>query len=147
MIDAEGLRVLVLDSLNGFMHAMAGEREMVLHLHELLACLNTRGVTTVMTLAQHGLVGTMQTQVDVSYLADAVVLIRYFEAMGKVKQAISVLKNRSAAHEHSIRELRFEEGSIVVGEPLRAFQGILTGVPTLVDERLVKTEAWDGDRG
>ena len=131
-IESQGLKLLVLDSLNGFMHAMAGEHEMVLHLHQLLAYLNTCGVTTVMTLAQHGLIGTMQTQVDVSYLTDCVVLIRYFEALGEVRQAISVLKNRSAEHEHAIRELSFRNHRIEVGEPLHSFQGVLTGVPTLV---------------
>jgi circadian clock protein KaiC len=133
----KGLRVLVLDSLNGYVHAMSGEKETVLHLHELLTALALQGVTTILTLAQHGLIGSMHTQVDVSYLADTILLIRYFELLGEVRQAISVLKNRSCEHEHAIRELRFTKGSITVGEPLTQFQGVLTGVPTLLaDTRL-----------
>ena len=132
-VDSErGLKVLVLDSLNGYVHAMSGEKETVLHLHEVLTCLSLRGVTTIITLAQHGLIGGMHTQVDVSYLADSMLLIRYFEVAGEVRQAISVLKNRSAEHEHTIRELKFTQGRITVGEPLSQFQGVLTGVPTLV---------------
>ncbi|GAC1414477.1 MAG: serine/threonine protein kinase [Acidobacteriaceae bacterium] len=129
---ANGLRVLILDSLNGYVHAMSGEKETVLHLHELLTCLALRGVVTIITLAQHGLIGNMQTQVDVSYLADSIILIRYFEMAGEVRQAISVLKNRSAEHEHSIRELKFHRGAITVGEPLSQFQGVLTGVPSIL---------------
>lgn len=128
----EGVRVVVIDSLNGFIHAMSGERETVLHLHELLSTLNTRGVITVLTLAQHGLIGAMQSQVDVSYLADAIILLRYFEMTGQVRQAISVLKNRASEHEHTIRELTFHKGSITVGEPLSEFQGVLTGIPTFL---------------
>ena len=137
-----GLPLLVLDSLNGYVHAMSGEKETVLHLHELLTCLSQRNVTTIITLAQHGLIGSMQTQVDVSYLADSILLIRYFEVLGEVRQAISVLKNRSAAHEHAIRELRFTDDGVTLGEPLTQFQGVLTGVPTLVSTRmdLVKEE-------
>ncbi|WP_213803681.1 ATPase domain-containing protein [Granulicella sp. dw_53] len=133
MVDEQGLRVLVLDSLNGYMQSMAGEQELILHLHELLGCLNLRGVTTIMTLAQSGLVGNMQAPVNVSYLADCVILMRYFEAFGEVRQAISVLKNRSAEHERTIRELSFKGDKITVGDPLHSFQGILTGVPNLVD--------------
>ena len=136
-VDREGLKVLVIDSLNGFMHAMVGENELVLHMHELLAALNCRGVTTIITLAQHGLVGSMQSPMDVSYLADCVIVIRYFEDHGEVRQAISVLKNRSAEHERAIRELRFEGNRISVGKPLTAFQGILTGVPVYVEETLI----------
>jgi circadian clock protein KaiC len=133
MVDHQDLRVVVLDSLNGLMHAMAGEEEMIPHLHELLACLNMRGVTTLLTLAQHGLLGSMNSKVDVSYLTDCVVLIRYFEAAGEVRQAISVMKNRSSEHERSIRELTFAGNKIGVGEPLKNFQGVLTGVPILLD--------------
>ena len=131
-VDADPpLKVLVLDSLNGYIHAMSGEKETVLHLHEVLSCLSLRGVTVIITLAQHGLIGSMQTQVDVSYLADSITMIRYFEVTGEVRQAISVLKNRSAEHEHTIRELKFSGGCIQVGEPLVQFQGVLTGVPNL----------------
>lgn len=133
-----GLKVMVLDSLNGYVHAMSGEKETVLHLHEVLTCLSLHGVTTIITLAQHGLVGSMQAQVDVSYLADSIMLIRYFELAGEVRQALSVLKNRSAEHEHTIRELVFSRGQITVGEPLSQFQGVLTGVPTFVPETLLE---------
>jgi circadian clock protein KaiC len=134
-VDADpSVRVVVIDSLNGFVHAMSGERETVLHLHELLTSLNTRGVATILTLAQHGLIGAMQSQVDVSYLADAIILLRYFEMAGEVRQAISVLKNRASEHEHTIRELSFKGGTITVGQPLKEFKGVLTGVPTLLDE-------------
>lgn len=129
-VDADpGIKVLVLDSLNGYIHAMSGEKETVLHLHELLTCLALRGVVTILTLAQHGLIGNMETNIDVSYLADSITLIRYFEMLGEVRQAISVLKNRSAQHEHSIRELRLHNGCITVGDPLTRLQGVLTGVP------------------
>jgi circadian clock protein KaiC len=138
MVHREDLRVLVLDSLNGFMHSMAGEQEVILHLHELLACLNLCGVTTVITLAQHGLVGTMHSSIDVSYLADCVVLLRYYEAFGEVKQAISVLKNRSSEHEHTIRELTFDGNAIRVGVPLTNFQGVLTGVPSVTEQVLAE---------
>ena len=131
MVDGDpGFRVVVIDSLNGFMHAMTGERETVLHLHELLAYLNTRGVITLITLAQHGVIGNMHSQVDVSYLADAIILLRYFESAGGVRKAMSVVKNRTSQHEHTIRELCFENGSITVGDPLTDFEGVLTGVPT-----------------
>lgn len=140
LVKEQNLKVLVIDSLNGFMHAMAGEKELVLHLHELLTALNSKGVTTLMTLAQHGLVGSMQTTLDVSYLADAVIMIRYFEDRGEVRQAISVLKNRSSEHEHAIRELRFAGERIEVGEPLKLFQGVLTGVPSFAGQRTTAEE-------
>jgi circadian clock protein KaiC len=95
-------------------------------------------VTTVITLAQHGLVGTMHSSIDVSYLADCVVLLRYYEAFGEVKQAISVLKNRSSEHEHTIRELTFDGNAIRVGVPLTNFQGVLTGVPSVTEQVLAE---------
>ena len=99
-------------------------------MHELLSFLNRRGVTTLMTLAQHGVIGTaMESPVDLSYLADAVILFRYFEAEGSVRQAISVVKKRSGRHERTIRELVFGPGRLSVGEPLVDFEGVLTGVP------------------
>lgn len=140
---AEGFKVLVLDSLNGYVHAMSGEKETVLHLHELLTCLSLKGVTTIITLAQHGLIGSMHTQVDVSYLADSILLIRYFEITGEVRQAISVLKNRSAEHEHSIRELKFAGDAISVGLPLTQFQGVLTGVPTFAPNARIERPTGD----
>lgn len=131
--NGEGARVLVIDSLNGFLNSMPEERFLTLQLHELLSYLAQQGVATLLVLAQHGMVGTaMGTPVDASYLADAVVMLRFFEAKGRVRRAISVFKKRSGAHEDSIREFRIGPGGIVVGEPLEQFQGILTGVPSFV---------------
>jgi circadian clock protein KaiC len=112
------------------MHAMPDERFLTAQLHELLTYLGRQGVTTLMVVAQHGMLGThMVAPVDTSYLADSVVLLRYFEYAGRVKKAISVLKKRSGPHEETIRELRFGPGGISLSEPLVQFRGILTGVP------------------
>jgi circadian clock protein KaiC len=100
-------------------------------MHEMLQYLNRRGVTTFLTVAQHGLVGDMKTPVDVTYLADTVILLRYFEAVGRVRRAISVVKKRTGAHEDTIREYRIGADSISMGEPLVRFQGVLRGVPML----------------
>ena len=125
-------KVVVIDSLNGFLHAMPGESVLTMQMHELLSYLNQQGVATIVTLAQHGMLGThMGSVVDLSYLADTVVLFRYFESHGEIKQAISVLKKRSGMHERAIRELIFTKGAITVGQPLKQFQGIMTGVPQL----------------
>jgi circadian clock protein KaiC len=122
--------VVIIDSLNGFMSAMPGESFLTMQMHELLSFLNHLGVTTLMTLAQHGVIGTaMESPVDLSYLADTVILFRYFEAEGSVRQAISVVKKRSGRHERTIRELIFEPGRLAVGDPLVDFEGVLTGVP------------------
>jgi circadian clock protein KaiC len=123
-------RVVVIDSLNGFLQSMPGEQFLALHLHELLTYLNNRGVVTLMVLAQQGMIGNaMQSPVDVSYLADNILLLRYFEAQGEVRQAISMIKKRSGPHEHAIRELRLGSGGIRVGQPIQDFQGVLTGTP------------------
>jgi circadian clock protein KaiC len=103
-----------------------------LHLHELLGYLNGKGVVTIMILAQHGLVGAMGAPVDVSYLADTVFLMRFFEARGALKKAVSVVKKRSGYHEDTIREFRMARNGLVVGEPLRNFQGVMTGVPQFI---------------
>jgi circadian clock protein KaiC len=133
-VDEEGARVLVIDSLNGYMNAMPEERFLTAQLHELLTYLGRRGVTTIMVVAQHGMFGSnMHSPVDTSYLADSVVLFRYFEYGGKVKKAISVIKKRSGAHEESIRELVFNGEGIHLSAPLENFHGILTGVPTEMD--------------
>src|SRR4051812_6178632 len=125
-----GAKVVIIDSLNGFLNAMPGEKFLSLQLHEMLSFLSQQGIATIITLAQHGFVGTtMGTPVDVSYLADTVLLFRYFEAAGQVKQAISVLKKRSGSHERSIRELIFDNGHITLGPALAEFEGVLTGVP------------------
>jgi circadian clock protein KaiC len=127
---ADGVNVLVIDSLNGFFYAMSGEQSMMLQVHELLAYLDQMGVTTLITLAQHGFVGSnMNSPVDVSYVADTVMIFRYFESAGAVKQAISVVKKRTGAHERSLRELSLHGGGIRIGDPLTHFEGVLTGVP------------------
>jgi circadian clock protein KaiC len=130
LVDEQHLRVLVIDSMNGFLNAMPHEQFLAMQLHELLAYLGQQGVATILTLAQHGFIGNMQTPVDVSYLADAVLLFRYFEYKGEIRQALSVLKKRSGRHERTIRELRFGDGAVTVGGALREFEGVLTGVPT-----------------
>lgn len=144
---SEGTKLVVIDSLNGFFYAMTGEHSVMLQMHELLAYLNQMGVTTLLTLAQHGFVGNnMNTPVDVSYVADTVVLFRYFEAAGAVKQAISVVKKRTGAHERSVRELSFTNGSIRVGQPLNQFEGVLTGVPKYLGEAGQLAAGADGGR-
>ncbi len=130
-VNENGARTVVIDSLNGYQAAMPEEQALVLHIHELLQYLNRRGATTFLTVAQHGLVGDMRSPVDVTYLADTVVLLRYFEASGRVRRAISVIKKRTGAHEDTIREYRIGAGGFRLGEPLTEFQGVLRGVPTL----------------
>jgi circadian clock protein KaiC len=131
-----GTKIVVIDSLNGFMNAMPGEQFLAVQMHELLSYLNQQGVATLITLAQHGVIGSaMSSPVDISYLADSVLLFRYFEAGGSVKQAISVMKKRTGWHERTIRELSFKDGKIEVGAPLQHFEGVLTGVPRFVGEK------------
>ena len=126
----EGVKIVLIDSLNGYLNAMPEERFLTIQLHELLMYLSQRGVATILIGAHQGLIGgAMQTPIDASYLADAVVLLRYFEAKGEVRQAISVVKKRGGAHERAIREFRIERGGIRVGDTLRDFRGVLTGVP------------------
>jgi len=133
-VEEHGARTVVIDSLNGYQAAMPGEQALILHMHELLQYLNRRGASTFLTVAQHGLVGDMKSPVDVTYLADTVVLLRYFEALGRVRRAMSVIKKRTGAHEDTIREYRIDERGITLGEPLIGFQGVLRGVPELIDE-------------
>jgi len=133
-VEDHGARTVVIDSLNGYQAAMPEENSLILHMHELLQYLNRRGVTTLLTVAQHGLVGDMKSPVDVTYLADTVILLRYFEALGRVRRAVSVVKKRTGAHEDTIREYRIGSDGIQFGEPLVGFQGVLRGVPTLVGE-------------
>lgn len=129
-VERDQARVVVIDSLNGYLHAMPDEHFLTAQLHELLSYLGRQGVTTLMVVAQQGVLGmNMGSPVDTSYLADSVILFRYFEHAGKVKKAISVMKKRSGAHEESIRELRFGPGGIHLSEPLTQLRGILTGVP------------------
>jgi circadian clock protein KaiC len=125
-----GCKLVAIDSLNGYLNAMPGEKYLNNQLHELCTCLNQQGVVTILVLAQHGLAAAAEAPVDLSYLSDTVVNLRYFEAYGEVKQAIAVVKKRSGGHEKSIREFKLMSGKgIVIGEPLKQFQGVLTGVP------------------
>jgi len=129
-------KVVIIDSLNGYLNAMPNEQFLIIQLHELLTFLGHAGVATLLIGAQHGLIGMqMQTPVDASYLADAVVILRYFEADGMVRQAISVLKKRGGEHERSIRDFSLGNTGVNVGQPLRQFRGILTGVPVALDDR------------
>lgn len=129
-VSEHGAQVIVIDSLNGYLNAMPDERFLIVQLHELLTYLGQSGVATLLVGAQHGLIGTnMTSPVDASYLADAVVLLRYFEFDGEVRQAISVLKKRGGAHERTIREFSMHQDGVRIGQPLRQFRGILTGVP------------------
>ncbi|MEJ5976676.1 ATPase domain-containing protein [Novosphingobium sp. PS1R-30] len=135
-VEDHDARTVVVDSLNGYQAAMPEEQALVLHMHELLQYLNRQGVATFLTVAQHGLVGDMKAPVDVTYLADTVVLLRYFEALGRVRRAISVVKKRTGAHEDTIREYMIGSNGITLGEPLTQFQGVLRGVPTLAGENM-----------
>jgi circadian clock protein KaiC len=126
---------IIIDSLNGYQSAMPDEQNLILHVHELLQYLNRQGANTFLTVAQHGLVGQMETPVDVTYLADTVVLLRYFEAAGSMRRAISVVKKRAGRHEKTIREFRIGEGGLILGQPLTQFQGILRGVPDFLGGR------------
>ena len=129
-IEDEALRTVIIDSLNGYQQAMPEEQSLILHMHELLQFLNRSGIATFLMVAQHGLVGDMQTPVDVTYLADTVILLRFFEAEGRVRRAISVIKKRTGSHEDTIREFRIGNRGLSLGAPLHNFQGVLRGVPT-----------------
>lgn len=131
-VEESSAGTVVIDSLNGYQAAMPEEQSLVLHIHELLQYLNRQGASTFLTVAQHGLVGDMQSPVDITYLADTVILLRYFEARGRVRRAISVVKKRTSAHEDTIREYRIDKRGITLGSPLANFQGVLRGVPEFV---------------
>jgi circadian clock protein KaiC len=131
-VSEKQIRTVVIDSLNGYQAAMPEEQFLVLHIHELLQYLNRQGASTFLTVAQHGLVGEMKAPVDVTYLADTVILLRYFEALGNVRRAVSVIKKRSGTHEKTIREFSIGEDGLTLGEPLAGFQGVLRGVPNFV---------------
>jgi circadian clock protein KaiC len=133
-VDNHGIRTVVIDSLNGYQAAMPEEKFLILHIHELLQYLNRQGATTFLTVAQHGLVGEMKAPVDVTYLADTVLLLRYFEAMGEVRRALSVIKKRSGRHEKTIRQFDIDGGGLTVGPPLTNFHGVLRGVPNFVGQ-------------
>ena len=131
-VDKQQMQTVVIDSLNGYQAAMPQEQFLVLHIHELLQYLNRQGASTFLTVAQHGLVGEMKAPVDVTYLADTVILLRYFEALGNVRRAVSVIKKRAGEHEKTIREYTIDGVGLSLGEPLTGFQGVLRGVPNFV---------------
>jgi circadian clock protein KaiC len=134
-VEKDAARVVVIDSLNGYLNAMPEERFLTIQLHEVLTYLGQQGVVTLMVVAQRGLLGSgMQTPVDASYLADTVIALRYFEASGQLRRAISVVKKRSGAHEDTLRELTLRRGGIVVGEPLTEFHGVMSGIPVVTRE-------------
>jgi len=130
-VEVDQSRLLVIDSLNGYLNAVPEERFLLLHLHELLSYLGQNGVATILVFAQHGLLGpAMQSAVDVSYLADCVILLRYFEARGKIRKALSIVKKRSGPHETAIRDLMMSPEGIHIGPPLEEYRGVLSGIPT-----------------
>jgi circadian clock protein KaiC len=130
LVDEEGVRLIGIDTLNGYLNAIPTTDAPIVRMHELLSFLNERGVGTLVVLAQHGIVGAaMPAPIDLSYLSDAIVLFRFFEAHGQIRKAISVVKKRTGAHETTIRELRMGPLRVHVGEPLTEFHGVLTGVP------------------
>jgi len=133
-VSEQNIKTVVIDSLNGYQAAMPQEQFLVLHIHELLQYLNRQGASTFLTVAQHGLVGDMKAPVDVTYLADTVILLRYFEALGHVRRAVSVIKKRAGRHEKTIREFDINESGLSLGEPLQGFQGVLRGVPNFVGQ-------------
>lgn len=124
---------VLIDSVNGYQASMPEENALILHMHELLQFLNRQGANTFLTVAQHGLVGDMKSPVDVTYLADTVILLRYFEAAGRVRRAVSVIKKRTGHHEDTIREYKIDDRGLTLGEPVSGFQGVLRGVPVLTE--------------
>ena len=143
-VDHERIKTVIIDSLNGYQAAMTEEKSVVLHIHELLQYLNRQGAATFITMAQHGLVGQMTTPTDVTYIADTVILLRYFEATGHLRRAVSCIKKRTGPHEATIREFHIGAGGLVVDEPLTQFQGVLQGIPHLLDvsPRAVLERPW-----
>lgn len=135
-VERDQTRVLVIDSLNGYLNAVPEERFLLLHLHELLSYLGQAGVATVLVFAQHGLIGSMQSTVDVSYLADSVILMRYFEARGRIRKALSIMKKRGGVHDTAIRDFSMSSAGLAIGPPLEDYRGVLTGTPTF--ENIVK---------
>jgi len=129
-VEERGSGFVVIDSLNAYLHAMPGEEFLILQMHEMLSYLNQQGVTTLLVLGQHGVIGEVRTDIDLSYLSDAILLFRFFEARGQVRTALSVVKSRVNAHERTIREMRLSAHGIQVGEALTDFEGVLTGLPS-----------------
>ena len=129
-VEQQGVGFIVIDSLNAYLQAMPGEQYLTLQMHELLSYLNQQGVTTVLVLGQHGLIGEVHSDVDLSYLADTTVLLRFFESNGRLRRAITVIKSRTTSHALTIHELLLGHDGVRVGEPLEGFEGVLTGLPS-----------------
>lgn len=144
-VEDDGASLVVIDSLNAYLQAMPAEQFLILQMHEMLTYLGQKGVMTLLILGMHGIMGDIRADVDLSYLADTVLQLRYFEAEGEVRQAISVIKTRTARHERTIREFRIGEAGFEVGEPLRGFHGVLTGVPTFTGENAALMAGESGD--
>ena len=129
-VEKHGVRHVAIDSLNAYLQAMPGERYLLLQMHELLGYLNQQGVATMLVLGQHGIIGEVQNDLDISYLSDVVMLFRYFEHYGEVLTAVTAVKSRANAHERSIRQFRLDRTGVEVGEALRDFEGVLSGLPS-----------------
>lgn len=143
-VEVDRARIVIIDSLNGYLNSMPDERFLVLQMHELLSYLSQLGVLTILVLAQHGLVGPMDTPLDISYLSDAVMMLRYFEYDGQVRRALSVVKKRSGHHEHAIREFQLSRHGVKLGPPLKGFSGIFSGTPAYTGEKAPLLEV-EGD--
>lgn len=141
-IETKGIRLLVIDSITGYMNSMLDERFLAVHLHELFTYLNQRGIVTLAVVTQHGMVKMESEQLDVSYLADTILLLRHFEAQGEFLKAISAFKKRTGSHEQTLRQLSITSEGIIIGEPLQAFHGIMTGVPEYIGKTALTL---DGD--
>ncbi len=143
-VELDHARIIIIDSLTGYLNAMPDERFLVLQMHELLTYLGQQGVLTILVLAQHGLVGPIDTPLDISYLSDAVLMLRYFEVAGTVRRALSVVKKRSGNHEHTIREFRLSRAGISLGPPLKEFSGIFSGNPRFTGKDIPDVGRPDG---
>ncbi len=129
-VECDGASIIIVDSLNAFLQAMPGEKFLLLQMHEMLSYLNQQGVITILILGQHGIIGEVRSDLDLSYLSDTILLFRYFEAHGEMLKAVSVAKSRTTAHQTSIREFRLGQSGIQIGDPLKDFEGVMTGLPT-----------------
>jgi circadian clock protein KaiC len=129
-VEQRGAKFLVIDSMNAYLQAMPGEHFLILQMHELLSYLNLQGVTTVLVLGQHGIVGEVRSDVDLSYLSDTTVLLRFFESNGRVRRALSVIKSRITAHALTIHEMLLQRDGMRIGAAMSGFEGVLTGLPT-----------------
>jgi len=140
-VERDGVQFLAIDSLNALLQAMPDEKYLILQMHELLSYLNSMGVITMLVIGQHGIIGDVRTDIDLSYLSDVILMFRYFESQGNVYKAVSVAKSRTTEHETSIREFRLGRSGVLVGEPLVDFEGILTGAPAYRGETMLMSAA------